>query len=871
MNGKTSLVCQRLLAATLLVGGLNTWVAPAFADGTAAGTSIDNTATATYDNPDDPTKPFNATSNTVKVTVAEVAGVTVTGLSTIDVNGGTVLPGDVVNFEFKVKNVGNDTTEFYIPSTTTVSGPGTATIVQVAGYIDALGNRVNFTPVTVQSGVTKTSDITGLPQIPNPAGGFYPIGVIPAGYSLVVNVPTTVNSGANGAASGSIVSVRLGDTGTAHDNGSGTQNQLDGTNVNPADNGEVRTVDYTGETGGSAGPVAQEKEAEFFQTVIVGSTSQALATILKNRTSYDPKVLTTLNDDVIGYSLALKVESTAPAGSTGITPGKLVGTDIVLDSGAGATTVNRVLVSDAIPVQTKLTSAGDVTVPNANWTPVYTDDTLADFPATKAVWSTTFDPNATRIGFIYNATTTPLAEGANITGFGFKVVSSGVAAGTTTVNVLNIAQVFGQTQGNEGPNAPLVYDESGDAMPSNFNDNGTPGSTATLTPSSPLGNLPIGKPDATNDGIDNGNDNTGQGPGGEDNVTTIALAGSILNGPSGFPTAVGPNDNNDDFTNRSTPVPDNITPGTLASPAVLPVTASVSFTNTLGNPSPIDPLTNVLIVPDLAAFTAKPGEALPPANTLVTLTYGGSTAVYEYIPTAGPGYPNGNFVFKSGSPIIVPTLAPNQTINYTVKVDLPANTPLSTDTEKGYSIPIYAFVDQNGDSRPATDGSEPTQNRTIDRVYTGFLKLVKEARVLDTDGATKVNGQDWTTDSSKLANLGAAGRFIEYRISYKNISIAPTGTGNTTLDAKNVAITEDGATGSNSWAKDSDTNGIIDTSHSLGSVSVTYGGPSSVVYSPSGEQTGTTATTDVTKYVHKPGVIIQPQNTGTFIFRRKIN
>ena len=88
MNGKNSLVFQRLLAATLLIGGFGAIAAPAFADGTAAGTSIDNTATATYDNPDDPTKPFNATSNTVKVTVTEVAGITVTPLSTIDRNGG---------------------------------------------------------------------------------------------------------------------------------------------------------------------------------------------------------------------------------------------------------------------------------------------------------------------------------------------------------------------------------------------------------------------------------------------------------------------------------------------------------------------------------------------------------------------------------------------------------------------------------------------------------------------------------------------------------------------------------------------------------------------------------------------------------------
>lgn len=844
MKRKTSLICQHLLAATLLVGGLNALVAPAFADGTAAGTSIDNTATATYDNPDDPTKPFNATSNTVKVTVAEVAGVTVTPLSTIDVNGGSVLPNDVVNYEYKITNVGNDTTEFYIPGTATVTGPGTAAPVQITGYIKPDGTRVNFpSPITVPANTAKTSAIPGLPVVES-----NPVGVLPAGYSYVVNVPVTIQ---NLASSGADVVVRLGDTG-ANDNSASTQNQPDGTNT-AADAGEVRTVDYTGETGASLGPVSEEKEASSTQTVKVGSTAQALATILKTRSSYVPNSTTSLADDVIGYSLALRVEATAPTGSTGITPGQLVGTDIKVNG----STVNRVLVSDAVPSQTKLTSAVDVVAPSASWVPVYTIDALT-VPANQAAWSTTFDPNATRIGYVYDATTTPLAAGSNITGFNFKVVTSGVpSTSTTPVNIANIAQVFGQTSGNVGPNAPLVYDESGDQAPSNFNDNGTPGTTATLTPSSPAGNIPAGNPSPTADGVDNNNNNTGVGPGGEDSVTTIALSGSILNGPNGSPNAVGPSDNNNDFTNRSTPVAANTAPSSLIDPA------EVTFTNTINNPSTVDSLSSVLIVPDTAAFTAAAGEVLPPDGTKVTLTYGSTTAIYTYSTSSG------NFLFTSGSPIIVPTLAPGQSINYTMKVDLPANTALSTDTEKGFSIPVYAFIDKDGDSRPDTDGSEPTQNRTIDRVYTGFLKLVKEARILDKDGATVI--QNWTTDSALLSGKGAKDRYIEYRISYKNISIAPTGTGNAVLDAKNIAITEDGVNGGNTWAKDNDSNGAIDTSHQMGTVSVTYGGPSSVTYFPSGEQSGITAATDVTKYVHQPGVIIQPQDQGTFVFRRKIN
>jgi hypothetical protein len=49
-------------------------VLPALSAGTAAGTNISNTATATYNDPNNPGTTLDAQSNTVTVTVAEVAG-----------------------------------------------------------------------------------------------------------------------------------------------------------------------------------------------------------------------------------------------------------------------------------------------------------------------------------------------------------------------------------------------------------------------------------------------------------------------------------------------------------------------------------------------------------------------------------------------------------------------------------------------------------------------------------------------------------------------------------------------------------------------------------------------------------------------------
>lgn len=85
---KKSNIYRSLIAATLVVNGIFQFVAPVLAEGTSAGTSISNTATATYEDPNNPGTTINTTSNTVVVTVAEVAGITVTG-------AGTTLQNDV--------------------------------------------------------------------------------------------------------------------------------------------------------------------------------------------------------------------------------------------------------------------------------------------------------------------------------------------------------------------------------------------------------------------------------------------------------------------------------------------------------------------------------------------------------------------------------------------------------------------------------------------------------------------------------------------------------------------------------------------------------------------------------------------------------
>jgi hypothetical protein len=87
-----------LAIAALLAGSIFQPLLPALGAGTLAGTSISNTATATYDDDTDPgtTPDINATSNTVTITVAEVAGLTATPAGFNDLDGGAVEAGDTL-------------------------------------------------------------------------------------------------------------------------------------------------------------------------------------------------------------------------------------------------------------------------------------------------------------------------------------------------------------------------------------------------------------------------------------------------------------------------------------------------------------------------------------------------------------------------------------------------------------------------------------------------------------------------------------------------------------------------------------------------------------------------------------------------------
>ena len=288
-------------------------------------------------------------------------------------------------------------------------------------------------------------------------------------------------------------------------------------------------------------------------------------------------------------------------------------------------------------------------------------------------------------------------------------------------------------------------------------------------------------------------------------TTLLEILGSVLNGPQGAPGATNTT-NNDDFTNKSVstgiagkaPGENTDAPGT------------VTFTNTVQNTGNAN---------DSYTLTVQSF----PAGATVVVTVGG-------VPTTvvNNGVATGN---------AIPALAINfgATADYTVAVTLPSGKTVLT----GYDTVLRA-----------TSGNTGTEyNETIDRVYTGFIRLTKSVTVSNPTG---VGG---ATDP-------VPGAHIIYSILYENVSSASAGAGNVTLSATNIVISEDGASGTNNWAtyttmvlappaawNPSDTNGGA----------ITDGSTNGAV---------TAATNFLKDTVAGP---LGPQQSGTFTFRRLIN
>lgn len=812
------------------------FLSPVFAEGTPAGTDIINRATATYS---DGTTTFDAISNTVTVEVEEVRGLIVTDAGFADGNGGSIATNDSITFDFLVTNTGNADAYIFIPGATALDG------LVVGGDITGVeivqANGVAIGPISVPAAGASTSTLTGL------ANG----GAIAADGSLTVRVTMSVTA----TTAGDPVSVQFGDT----SEGGAPQNQQNIRDDADGDTGAANDNDvYTLDADGALSPANGEREAAAFHEEFLSTAPRPLAqtTILLTSTLGTGTDANSAVDDTVTYDLDFRVENNP---QTGFPAGDLEGTTINLDTGAGPQIEERILVATTVPPNT-VWDGTTPTVPNGDWTVVYsTDDpTVGTDNPLSVTWTTTppADPTTVkRIGFVYDASVDgSLPPNTTVNNFGFTVVTSGLPS--TGGTVANIGQIFGETDGD--PDNNLVYDESGDQDPNNYDDGVFPPNpeVSDFDPNTDTGVANPADPDPTGT-------NQGVGPDGEANVVTITALpptnSALLNGPNNVPNATGPTNDNDDFTNVSTSVDVVGLVGDPSNPA------AVTITNTVGNnvATNLDTVTLLPIAPEAA--TALTGGIYGedynnngslnddlPDGTLVTISFGAQSATYEY------DNGTGTFTLLSANDVVVGRLNPSQTQSYTVTIDLPAGTPQI----QGYAVPILAFVDNNGNG-DFDAASETVYNITIDRVYPGFIALVKAVRILDASGTQvdPANPVPGFTDTPTVRPQ--PGYFIEYQVSYLNVSeVQPaTGGGNVILTGSALTIDEDGATLPNTWA------GV--TTHQQNTVATL--GTLQFFNGAVGLGTADPATgTAVTRYVNTINTLA-PQVGGSLRFRRVVD
>jgi hypothetical protein len=220
--------------------------------------------------------------------------------------------------------------------------------------------------------------------------------------------------------------------------------------------------------------------------------------------------------------------------------------------------------------------------------------------------------------------------------------------------------------------------------------------------------------------------------------------GGVLVGPCGLPGAEGPTGINDDFTNRSINAGiANVPPG-----GVTTTPGTVVFRNMLQNIGTGDDAFVITVPSAPVGFRIE--ISFDEAASYVTLD-------------------------SSNTNVTVP-VARGAAAIFFMRISAPAGLKVLT----GFDTVISA----RSTITPAAT------NDTIDRLYTGFVRLEKTVTVNNATGAGGPHDP-------------VSGAEIEFAIKYSNVSSAD-GVGSSLLTAHNLVISEDGKALPNNWAATTD-------------------------------------------------------------------
>jgi hypothetical protein len=661
---------------------------------------------------------------------------------------------------------------------------------------------------------TDGTNWTAIDKAANPTGVDSPI--IAINGVLKVRVKLTINSN---ALSGSDIVTTLGNTSAP-----GLFNVERGVAPETLDsnNRDIYTVDVLTAGGGVAlgGNAANNvREASAKQTTQVNVVKQAVPTVTLTNGAITPNATASATKDDVPYTISVTVPTTNPA--TGAATADLAPTAIKLATTAGATAgtdVNRVIISNPLPAGSTFNS---ITAP-AGWTPIYA--ITSPVVGTPTVWSITPPSDLTtvkQVGFIYEPTTATTTTATPATA-GTSLSSSTTAYSGFAVNI---------TTGSLGtvPNTVSI-------------DGTTPGTTTAA------------HGDATTPIV----------------TKRTAAIGSIYNGPAGVPQAEGPgNDINTDFTNKSMKIA--AADAVRDASGVLNVTSTtsiVTFSNTVENATNV--AGNVYLLP-----TAPATKTDLPQGTIITIKKSDNTGAHTY------AYNQSTGTFTTASTGLPLTLAVTGlgTNGYIVEVTLPTGQAQL----KGYPVPVTAFTTSDATFLassgttvvPATVAAA-NKNTTIDRVYTGYIDLVKEVRALDADTQQDSTTIPYLSTSADLLTIKATpGKFIQYRVRAVNVSTAAdtTAVGSQLLTANKINMVEDGVFVTGTGIGSNPNNWSATTSHVADSAKTLLDGSAlGTITFYNGLTSSTTQGTTVTKYVADFGTTaLAPNKTASFSFVRKVN